>query len=125
MVDISDTIVGKQIQLVICVERYKEETRKFYDPIFDFIMKAKELFIIPTWVFILMVLMLAVSIGMNIFQGHIIKEQFDFLKEDVTLFRRSMNLMDSLETANHGLFDKLMELKEYQIKKDMEDIRNR
>lgn len=64
--------------------------------------------------------LLAVSIGMNFFQDHIIKSQFDFLEEDATLFRKSMNLMDSLETANHGLFIKLMELKEYQLMKETE-----
>lgn len=68
----------------------------------------------------LIYVLLIVSIGMNFFQDHIIKSQFDFLKEDVTLFRKSMNLMDSLETANHGLFDKLMELKEYQLMKETE-----
>ena len=109
--DISSTMTGRFVELNLSIKRCKEEITKLYEPIFEFIMKKKDF---------LICVLLIVSIGMNFFQDHIIKSQFDFLKEDVTLFRKSMNLMDSLETANHGLFDKLMELKEYQLMKETE-----
>lgn len=108
--DISSTMTGRFVELNLSIKRCKEEITKLYEPIFDF-MKKKDF---------LICFLLSVSIGMNFFQVHIIKSQFDFLEEDVTLFRKSMNLMDSLETANHGLFIKLMELKEYQLMKETE-----
>lgn len=108
--DISSTMTGRFVVLNLSIKRCKEEITKLYEPIFAF-MKKKDF---------LICFLLAVSIGMNFFQDHIIKSQFDFLEEDVTLFRKSMNLMDSLETANHGLFIKLMELKEYQLMKETE-----
>lgn len=108
--DISSTMTGRFVVLNLSIKRCKEEITKLYEPIFDF-MKKKDF---------LICFLLAVSIGMNFFQEHIIKSQFDLLEEDVTLFRKSMNLMDSLETANYGLFIKLMELKEYQLMKETE-----
>ena len=112
--DISSTMTGRFVELNLSIKRCKEEITKLYEPIFDF-MKKKDF---------LICFLLSVSIGMNFFQVHIIKSQFDFLEEDVTLFRKSMNLMDSLETANHGLFIKLMELKEYQLMKETEKTMN-
>ena len=80
-------------------------------------MKPKELFIIPTWVFILLVVALAVSIGMNCFQAHVINKQFEYLEQDVSLFRENMILLDSVESRYSRLFDKAIEYKDEQITK--------
>lgn len=80
-------------------------------------MKPKELFIIPTWVFILLVVALAVSIGTNCFQAHVINEQFEYLEQDVSLFRENMILLDSVEARYSRLFDKYIKNLDEQITK--------
>lgn len=82
-------------------------------------MKPNELFIIPIWIFILLVVALAVSIGMNCFQAHVINKQFEYLEQDVSLFRENMILLDSVESRYSRLFDKAIEYKDEQIKKSM------
>lgn len=56
--------------------------------------------------------LLLLSLVMNFYQAHVITEQFKCLENDISLFRKNMAVLDSVESRYSRLFDRMMEYKE-------------
>ena len=76
---------------------------------------------IPSDFVLAFIVVLLLSLIMNGYQAHVINKQFDYLEQDISLFRENMILLDSVEARYSRLFDKAIDYKDEQITKAIKE----